>query len=69
MNAILPCPHCGSTIAPSVTTDRQMWATIPELHPLQYTVCCDFHDTGCGATGGYGPTPERAIEKWNQRHA
>lgn len=64
MSDILPCPFCGSARFPTITA----WVEDPGFG---YTICCDasgWSDTkGCGASGGWGETPEDAIEAWNRR--
>lgn len=66
MSDILPCPFCGSARRPTITA----WVEDPGFG---YTICCDASGWsgtgGCGASGGWGETPEEAIDAWNRRAA
>jgi hypothetical protein len=66
MSDILHCPFCGSARFPTITA----WVDDPGFG---YTICCDaagWSDTkGCGASSGWGETPEEAIAIWNRRAA
>ena len=53
-----PCPHCGGT---------NLVFLYAEGSEIDVTVCCNFNNGGCGATGGYRRTKEEAIEAWNRR--
>lgn len=72
---LLPCPHCGKTESLIVGTDEELGDFKEDSICGWYQVCCsaymDFssgrNDGGCGASSGYAPTREEAIEKWNRR--
>ena len=70
-NELKPCPFCNSTENLIVISciddccDDAICENCP--HEIQYTVCCNARESGCGATSGYAETEEKAIEKWNRR--
>lgn len=61
-----PCPFCGQTEYIKVIRDSYVGSGY-------YAVCCSaeraFNEPtkGCGATSGYYPTKEEAMNKWNRR--
>lgn len=78
MAELKPCPFCGKNVA--VMTDAHDLEECSnfeddnchcnefESHPCEYkTVVCAVTRGGCGASSGYYPTEEKAIEKWNRR--
>lgn len=76
--ALKPCPFCGKQ-DPMVITDAHELESCAnyddENCPAEneggccgfLTVVCDVTKGGCGATSGYAPTEEEAVEKWNKR--
>lgn len=50
-----PCPFCGGTNFTIGTRGRSV------------AVICDFRQEGCGASGRYRDTEEKAVEAWNRR--
>lgn len=64
------CPFCGSSTAPDVFTSWEIENAEDrddEGHPESFSVCCDFHNDGCGAMGGYSLDKGDAIARWNRR--
>jgi Lar family restriction alleviation protein len=64
-----PCPFCGNTKA-AVMTFGQINGIDPEDDPdsaESFAVCCNVHDKGCGATGGFASDEEEAQQFWEQR--
>ncbi len=59
---MLPCPHCGKSVAVILNLELEK--------PYCSCVCvvCDVSQGGCGATGGFTTSEEKAIEKWNERY-
>lgn len=76
---ILPCPHCGKNVT-VMSNAKELEACRHfenEKCPYfeweeQYCSCvcvvCDVSQGGCGATGGFATSEEKAIEKWNERY-
>ena len=58
-----PCPFCGNTKLFVGDSD----AIKNDDDHINFTVCCDFEQGGCGATCGYELTKAKAITKWNTR--
>lgn len=66
-NGLKPCPHCGDTNI-RITTCKELadCENYIECNESGYSVAvCDFNKSGCGATGGYRRTREKAIAAWN----
>lgn len=68
-SVIDPCPFCGNKSA--VYTDNEIDQVTEgedgfNVDPC-YAVICPMSEGGCGASGGYRPTEEMAIEAWNRR--
>lgn len=66
---LAPCPFCKSKTTPSCYTvaeaEGEDHAT--EWNANHYTVVCDYHKGGCGASCGLmNDTPEEAINNWNR---
>jgi len=65
------CPHCGQ--AEFARVKRWPWEKEGEPGLVWgYHVICDAsgidaHPRGCGASSGWGETPEEAIAAWNRR--
>ena len=60
-----PCPFCGSTTAPKMFTQEELW---DEKFSMDlYTICCQMDAGGCGATCGFHWSAEKTIERWNRR--
>ena len=73
---LLPCPFCGQESAVELIdsdTFREMqpWEEDDEGNMIYWSVMCDASKPngkgGCGASGGFMPTKEQAIERWNIR--
>lgn len=70
-NFLDACPHCGQ--AGFVRVKRWPWEKEGEPGLVWgYHVICDAsgidtHPRGCGASSGWGETPEEAIAAWNRR--
>lgn len=65
------CPHCGKRVA-EIVSDLELgscdsYEGDPHYCPESFTVVCNVHEGGCGATGGYAETKEGAARKWNKR--
>lgn len=76
MNKILPCPFCGNEEVECTNNyefygfsdDFEDYADEDSPHDdIKYAVICDSDKGGCGATGGFDDTKEKAIERWNRR--
>lgn len=74
--ALLPCPFCGLTHTLLPVTAQQIEEEgeddpPPWMHSESWCVVCDARRPegpgGCGATGGFYPTAQEAIEAWNRR--
>jgi len=64
MSEILPCPVCGSGRFATITA----WVEEPGFGYTVNCNACGWNDSrGCGASGGWGETPEEAIAIWNRR--
>lgn len=65
-----PCPHCGSATAPEISNcvELESCANFDEC-PCETHLCvvCSVHKGGCGACGGFAPSEEGAVLKWNTR--
>ena len=71
MEELKACPHCGKKDTVDFTTcveteDCAHFEECPEEEPY-YCVVCNIHKGGCGASGGFAPTRQEAVEKWNRR--
>lgn len=71
---VMPCPFCGKADALEVITgaefmdgDQEFWP-----HSESFGVVCSAATPngkgGCGAMGGFAPTEQKAVERWNTRH-
>lgn len=66
-----PCPMCGETKAIKISNCIRL----EECDSFEYCdkgtfklVVCDYSNGGCGASSGYRPTVQKAIEAWNTRY-
>lgn len=59
-----PCPFCGSISYLFIGTANDISGNDDEE---SIAVCCDFSKGGCGSSGGYRLSREKAIEAWNRR--
>ena len=69
MKELKSCPSCGGKkliITNCIELEECNNFEECECNPC-YTVCCDFNQGGCGASGGYYQTESEAIEAWNRR--
>ena len=64
-----PCPFCGGEkLIITSCVELEEGNNFAECGCMpNYTVCCDYKQGGCGATSGYRPNKEEAIEAWNIR--
>lgn len=83
MEELKACPFCGNSIAVRVLDQneveyREEGDSDYADHPYYQVVCCINDDSpvptpgwvpGCGASGGFRKTPEKAIAAWNHRAA
>ncbi len=57
---LMKCPFCGEVKSAEVfglsETGGRMWKVI-----------CDVQKGGCGASGSWEDTKEKAVEAWNRR--
>lgn len=58
----IPCPFCGETEHLRIDDASEKDSCCTGLG-----VICDATKGGCGATGGYAPTKEEAVTKWEKR--
>lgn len=69
----LPCPFCGKQHTLQVISGQELMGEDQEFwqHSESFGVVCDASTPdgkgGCGATGGFKPTEDEAIEAWNTR--
>ena len=78
MEKLKRCPFCGADVGIVCTAkELEKCSFDNEIDCVGYrvngectcfTVVCDFHKGGCGATSGYAQTIEKAIAKWNVRN-
>ena len=64
------CPHCGKTDTLEFTDciEAEGCQNYECFHMEPYVcVVCNVNKGGCGASGGYAPSEEEAVEKWNRR--
>ena len=72
------CPFCGKDVADFATAkeledcqnseDEDVCPAYQfDCHCNRFTICCNVHKGGCGATTGYAWGREMAAEKWNRR--
>ena len=69
MKELKPCPFCGNEKLIITTCEElELCDNLEKCECIPcYTVCCDFHQGGCGAASGYRQTESEAIEAWNRR--
>lgn len=56
-----PCPFCNGIKLDIIDGECEGFGGIGKA------VVCNYNQGGCGATGGFRPTEEEAIEVWNRR--
>ena len=61
-----PCPFCGNT-QPKLLRDADISIYYQGHVPVDYAVVCDATKGGCGATGGFAGSKEKAAYNWNKR--
>lgn len=73
MSDLDACPHCGQ--AEFARVKRWPWKKEGEpglvwgFHVICDASGIDTHPRGCGASSGWGETPEEAIAAWSRRAA
>lgn len=69
MDELKACPHCGNSVAELTNCAELEDCTCFESCAEEPFVCvvCNANNGGCGASGGYADSTEKAIEKWNRR--
>lgn len=71
MDWLRSCPFCGCKAA-KITTAKELEECSNFDGCLvsdcgMWTIVCDFHKGGCGASTGYFFEKQKAIEAWNRR--
>lgn len=77
---LAPCPFCGKLETVKLTDSSEYHMIDCECqqdydaeNDRSYAVVCDASKPkgpgGCGASGGFAPTRELAVERWNLRSA
>lgn len=61
-----PCPFCWNT-QPKLLRDADISICYQGHVPVYYAVVCDATKGGCGATGGFAESEEKAADNWNKR--
>ena len=64
MRELKPCPFCGGQNIIGILKESQ---SLDDLSVPFYALICSFNNGGCGASSGYYPTVEGAIDAWNRR--
>lgn len=63
-----PCPFCGGQ---SIDLDSckglEECENFEECSSQYHAIVCNWNKGGCGASSGYYPTVEEAIDAWNRR--
>ena len=76
LGVLLPCPFCGVATTVELTDSDTFNCALPfesdgDSNPMYWAVFCDASKPagkgGCGASGGFAPTKEDAIKRWNTR--
>ena len=69
MTELKPCPFCGGEkLVITSCAELEICNNFEKCERTHYyTVCCDFNQGGCGASSGYRPSKEEAIEAWSRR--
>lgn len=63
-----PCPFCGGqNIGADSCNGLEECANFEECDSQYHAIVCNCNKGGCGASSGYYPTLEKAIEAWNRR--
>lgn len=74
VKALKPCPHCGKAEYTKVANFQFPPDDEGEAWEWGFHVVCsaaglDIVQRGCGASSGWGETPDEAIAAWNRRAA
>lgn len=71
-----PCPFCGKADTLTVTSASEFWdgeEDAPYMYTEAYAVMCDASSPngpgGCGASSGFKPSQQEAVNLWNTRAA
>ena len=71
-----PCPFCGGEniefctckeLEDCANYEKCQSISFGDLQFMFYIIVCNKNKGGCGASSGYYPTKEKAIEAWNRR--
>lgn len=69
MSDILPCPFCGSELAPRLQTTEDIGLHTDIIEAFGILIICDAAHLfgGCGSTSGVWETEHEAVMAWNRR--
>lgn len=71
MTGMKLCPFCGKTETLAIVDCIELEECDQFEHcdkDTYKTVACCYNKGGCGASSGYRPTEQEAIDAWNTRH-
>lgn len=61
------CPFCGADVAEVVTASELEYDCPIGWGERHFSVVCNVHNGGCGATTGFYDSEEEAEEAWDRR--
>lgn len=72
MSELKPCPFCGGKNIVLISCDEEACQSCIEscenCNMKSYAYCCSANQSGCGATGGWHTSVEKAKFNWNRRY-